>query len=98
MVVDNQTLRMPANIGASKQASFQSFWRRTVAVSAALFSAVVVKLTCPACWSTYAALLGTSGVAGFASIPYLFPLTLLACFLSSHPSRTKPRNGEDTGR
>lgn len=83
MTVDDKTETMPPNIEPAAQTGPQSRWNRAGTVAAAVFSAVAVKLACPACWSAYAALLGSTGVAGFASIPYLFPLTLLSLLLVS---------------
>jgi len=53
-------------------------WSRALSVSAALLGALLVKLSCPACWSAYAALLGSVGVAGLSSMPFFLPLTLLS--------------------
>jgi hypothetical protein len=75
----------------------QNFRGRAVTVIAAVCSAVVVKLSCPACWSVYAALLGASGVAGFASIPYLFPLTLLSLLLVTASLAYKARKRRGYG-
>ncbi|WP_022661102.1 hypothetical protein [Paucidesulfovibrio longus] len=81
MILDDNTETMPPIVEPPAQTGPQSRWNRAMAVVTALLSAVAVKLTCPACWSAYAALLGSTGVAGFASIPYLFPLTLLSLLL-----------------
>ncbi len=97
MIVNDQTERMSPEIKSLELTGPQSFWSRAVAVIAAVFSAVVVKLACPACWSSYAALLGASGVAGFASIPYLLPLTLLSLLLVTASLAYKARKRRGYG-
>ncbi|WP_139800693.1 MerC domain-containing protein [Geothermobacter hydrogeniphilus] len=66
------------DIRSGHPADRQSRWSRALGVSAALLGALLAKLSCPACWSAYAALLGSVGVAGLSSMPFFLPLTLLS--------------------
>ncbi len=95
--MNNQTERMSPDNESPEPTGSQNFRGRAVTVIAAVCSAVVVKLSCPACWSVYATLLGVSGVAGFASIPYLFPLTLLSLLLVTASLAYKARKRRGYG-
>jgi len=52
-------------------------WRKSLAVLPALGTALLPKLTCPACWPAYAGLLSVFGLGFVNYTPYLFPLTVL---------------------
>ncbi len=70
--------KLQRDISSGHPADRRGRWNRAMGVSAALLGALLVKLSCPACWSAYAALLGSAGVAGLSSVPFLLPLTLLS--------------------
>jgi len=57
-------------------------WRRSVAALPAIGAAALPKLTCPACWPAYSALLGSMGVAFVNYTPFLLPLTVAFLLLS----------------
>lgn len=50
-------------------------WKLNGAVMPAFGTALLPKLTCPACWPAYAGLLSSFGVGFFDYTPYLLPLT-----------------------
>ncbi len=51
-------------------------WKSTLAVVPPFATALLPKLTCPACWPAYAGLLSSLGVGFFDYTPYLLALTL----------------------
>jgi hypothetical protein len=55
----------------------RSGWRNTLAVLPALGTALLPKLTCPACWPAYAGLLSLLGLGFVNYTPYLLPLSAL---------------------
>jgi len=57
--------------------------------------ALLPKLTCPACWPTYAGLMSSLGIGFVDYTPYLVPFTLvfLAISLSTMIYRAKSRHG-----
>ncbi|PNU20505.1 hypothetical protein C2E25_07235 [Geothermobacter hydrogeniphilus] len=67
-----------AAVNTERPAVPRGRWNRPLGVAAALLGALLIKLSCPACWSAYAALLGSAGVAGLSSMPFFLPLTLLS--------------------
>lgn len=75
----------------------QGRWGRPLTIGSAIIGAVLLKLTCPACWSAYAALLGSTGLPAFASIPYLFPLTLLSLLVVTVSLGYRARNRRGYG-
>ena len=52
-------------------------WGRIGAATPAIASALLPKLTCPACWPAYAGLLSTLGLGFVDYTPYLMPLTIV---------------------
>jgi hypothetical protein len=56
--------------------------RSTLAVFPAIGTALLPKLTCPACWPAYAGLLSLLGLGFINYTPYLFPLTALFLILA----------------
>lgn len=50
-------------------------WRNTLAVLPAVGTALLPKVTCPACWPAYAGVLSTLGVGFVNYTPYVLPLT-----------------------
>jgi mercuric ion transport protein len=59
----------------------------------AVGAALLPKLTCPACWPAYAALLGALGVSFVDYTPYLLPLTLLFLVVTLAMLAWRPRRG-----
>lgn len=57
-------------------------WRNTLTVLPAVATALLPKLTCPACWPAYAGLLSSLGLGFVNYTPYLFPLTALFLILA----------------
>ncbi len=57
-------------------------WRQILAVLPGIGTALLPKLTCPACWPAYAGLLGTLGLGFVNYSPYIFPLTVLFLILA----------------
>lgn len=51
--------------------------RYNLAVVPTVFIALLPKLTCPACWPAYTAILSSMGVGFVNYTPYLFPLTTI---------------------
>lgn len=72
-----------------------SLWKRFLAVLPVIGAVVLPKLTCPACWPAYAALLSGLGLGFINYTPYLFPMTLgfLAIVLISLAYRAQTRRG-----
>ncbi|MEW5806944.1 MAG: MerC family mercury resistance protein [Acidobacteriota bacterium] len=56
--------------------------RQTLAVIPAIITALLPKLTCPACWPAYAGLLSAFGLGFVNYTPYLLPLTALFLILA----------------
>jgi len=50
-------------------------WRSIMAVFPAIGTALLPKVTCPACWPAYAGVLSTLGVGFVNYTPYMLPLT-----------------------
>lgn len=50
-------------------------WRNTVAVLPAIGTALLPKVTCPACWPAYAGVLSILGLGFVNYTPYMLPLT-----------------------
>lgn len=61
---------------AAEQPKRPGGWRRGLLVLPAISAALVPSLTCPACWSGYAALLSALGLGFIPTAPYLLPLTV----------------------
>jgi mercuric ion transport protein len=59
----------------------------------AVGAALLPKLTCPACWPAYAALLSAFGVGFFDYTPYLLPLTLVFLVMTLAILAWRPRRG-----
>jgi hypothetical protein len=59
----------------------------------AVGAALLPKLTCPACWPAYAALLSALGVGFFDYTPYLLPLTLVFLVVTLAILAWRPRRG-----
>ncbi len=59
----------------------------------AVGAALLPKLTCPACWPAYAALLGALGVGFIDYTPYLLPLTLVFLVVTLVILAWRPRRG-----
>jgi hypothetical protein len=59
----------------------------------AVGAALLPKLTCPACWPAYAALLSALGVGFVDYTPYLLPLTLVFLILTLAILAWRPRRG-----
>lgn len=70
-------------------------WRLNGAMLPAFGSALLPKLTCPACWPAYAGLLSSLGVGFVDYTPYLLPLTIgfLAFALAALGYRASRRRG-----
>ena len=68
-------------------------WGRIGAATPAIASALLPKLTCPACWPAYAGLLSTLGLGFVDYTPYLMPLTI-AFLLIALASLGKSSKGE----
>jgi len=60
---------------------------------AAMGAAFLPKLTCPACWPAYAALLSALGVGFIDYTPYLLPLTLVFLAVTLAILAWRPRRG-----
>ncbi len=59
----------------------------------AVGAALLPKLTCPACWPAYAALLSTLGVGFIDYTPFLLPLTLVFLLITLGILAWRPRRG-----
>lgn len=59
----------------------------------AVGAALIPKLTCPACWPAYAALLSALGVSFIDYTPYLLPLTLVFLAVTLAILAWRPRRG-----
>ena len=59
----------------------------------AVGAALLPKLTCPACWPAYAALLSALGVGFIDYTPYLLPLTLVFLVVTLAILAWRPRRG-----
>jgi hypothetical protein len=59
----------------------------------AVGAALLPKLTCPACWPAYAALLSALGVGFIDYTPYLLPLTLIFLVVTLAVLAWRPRRG-----
>jgi len=59
----------------------------------AVGAALLPKLTCPACWPAYAALLSAIGVSFIDYTPYLLPLTLVFLITALAILAWRPRRG-----
>lgn len=59
----------------------------------AVGAALLPKLTCPACWPAYAALLSAFGVGFIDYTPYLLPLTLVFLIVTLAILAWRPRRG-----
>lgn len=59
----------------------------------AVGAALLPKLTCPACWPAYAALLSALGVGFIDYTPYLLPLTLVFLIVTLAILAWRPRRG-----
>jgi len=59
----------------------------------AVGAALLPKLTCPACWPAYAALLSALGVGFVDYTPYLLPLTLVFLIVTLAILAWRPRRG-----
>jgi len=59
----------------------------------AVGAALLPKLTCPACWPAYAALLSALGVGFFDYTPYLLPITLIFLIVTLAILAWRPRRG-----
>jgi len=59
----------------------------------AVGAAMLPKLTCPACWPAYAALLSALGVGFIDYTPYLLPLTLVFLIVTLAILAWRPRRG-----
>ncbi len=64
-----------------------------VSLLPAVGAAVLPKLTCPACWPAYAALLSALGVGFIDYTPYLLPLTLVFLVVVLAILAWRPRRG-----
>jgi mercuric ion transport protein len=73
----------------------RSRWKRAFSMLPLIGAVVLPKLSCPACWPAYAALLSSLGLSFVNYTPYLFPLTLVfACIvLVSVGYRARTRHG-----
>ena len=63
----------------------------------AVGAALLPKLTCPACWPAYAALLSALGVGFIDYTPYLLPLTLAFLAVTLAILAWRPRRGPKPG-
>lgn len=72
-----------------------NIWSRTLAVLPGIGTALVPKLTCPACWPAYAGLLSSFGLGFVNYSPYLLLLTILFLVLAAASLgwRAKDRRG-----
>lgn len=61
----------------SKTKSNNKAWKKAFSVLPVLGAALLPKLTCPACWPAYTALLAAMGFEFVNYTPYLLPLTIL---------------------
>jgi mercuric ion transport protein len=70
-------------------------WKRLMALIPVIGTALMPKLTCPACWPAYAGFLGIFGIRFVNYTPYLLPMTLafLVIVLASLAYRAKQRRG-----
>ncbi len=59
----------------------------------AVGAALLPKLTCPACWPAYAALLSALGVGFIDYTPFLLPLTLVFLIVTLALLAWRPRRG-----
>jgi hypothetical protein len=77
-------LRVKGSVSADTGAvvKLKSGWRKTLAVLPAVGTALLPKLTCPACWPAYAGLLSVIGLGFVNYTPYLLPLTALFLILA----------------
>ena len=66
-------------------------WRRLAAAVPALLLVLLPKLTCPACWPAYAALLGAVGINFIDYTPYLLPLSLFFSGVALAPVYVRAR-------
>jgi hypothetical protein len=64
-----------------------------VSLLPAIGVALLPKLTCPACWPAYAALLSALGVGFIDYTPYLLPLTLVFLIVTLAVLAWRPRRG-----
>jgi hypothetical protein len=64
-----------------------------VSLMPAVGAALLPKLTCPACWPAYAALLSALGVSFFDYTPYLLPFTLVFLVVTLAILAWRPRRG-----
>ncbi len=60
-------------------------WHNTVAVLPAIGTALLLKVTCPACWPAYAGVLSTLGLGFVNYTPYVLPLTAIFFALALAP-------------
>ncbi|MGH8719757.1 MAG: MerC domain-containing protein [Burkholderiales bacterium] len=86
--IDSALRAVPQSL--SRQARMNAF-----AASPAVGLALLPKLTCPACWPAYAAVLSAAGLGFLDYTPYLLPLTtvFLAVTLVALGYRAKNRRG-----
>ena len=66
-------------------------WRRIAAAAPALLLAFLPKLTCPACWPAYTALLGAIGINFVNYTPYLLPASVFFSGVALLPVYTRAR-------
>jgi hypothetical protein len=78
---------------ASPQSSAPDSRVQIAALLPAVGAALLPKLTCPACWPAYAALLSALGVGFFDYTPYLLPLTLVFLVVTLAILAWRPRRG-----
>lgn len=87
--------RIDSALRAVPQSVSRQSRRNAFAALPAVGLALLPKLTCPACWPAYAAVLSAAGLGFLDYTPYLLPLTtvFLAVTLGSLGYRAKHRRG-----
>jgi mercuric ion transport protein len=80
---------------AGESAAPRSLWKRIGVLLPVIGAVLLPKLTCPACWPAYAAILSSFGISFVNYTPYLLPMTLgfLVIVVASLAYRAQTRRG-----